>query len=51
MAKKGQKQNRIDEELILRIVKEKQNGKSYSYLAKKYGVSNGSIATWIRKYT
>ena len=51
MAKKGQKQKIISEELILRIVKEKQNGKSYSYLAKKYGVSNGSIATWVRKYT
>ena len=50
MAKKGQKQKIISEELILRIVKEKQNGKSYSYLAKKYGVSNGSIATWVRKY-
>ena len=51
MAKKGQKQKIISEELILRIVKEKQNGKSYSYLAKKYDVSNGSIATWVRKYT
>ena len=43
MAKKGQKQNRIDEELILKIVKEKK--------AEKYGVSDGSIATWVRKYT
>lgn len=50
MAKKGQKQNKIDEELILKIVKEKKSGKSYSYLAKKYGVSDGSIATWVRKY-
>ena len=51
MAKKGQKQKIISEELILRIVKEKQKGKSYSYLAKKYDVSDGSIATWVRKYT
>jgi transposase len=51
MAKKGQKQKIISEELILQIVKEKQKGKSYSYLAKKYGVSDGSIATWVRKYT
>ena len=50
MAKKGQKQKRIDEELILKIVKEKKNGKSYSYLSKKYDVSDGSIATWVRKY-
>ena len=35
MATKGQKQKRISEELILKIVKEKKNGKSYSYLAKK----------------
>ena len=51
MAKKGQKQNRIDEELILKIVKEKKKGKSYGYLSKKYKVSDGSIATWVRKYT
>lgn len=50
MAKKGQKQKRIDEKLILKIVKEKLKGKTYSYLSKKYDVSDGSIATWIRKY-
>lgn len=51
MAKKGQKQKIISEELILKIVKEKKAGKPYSYLAKKYKVSDGSIATWVRKYT
>lgn len=50
MAKKGQKQTIINEEIILKIVKEKKDGKSYSYLAKKYNVSDGSIATWVRKY-
>lgn len=50
MAKKGQKQKRISEELILQIVKEKKQGKSYGYLANKYKVSDGSIATWVRKY-
>ena len=50
MAKKGQKQKIISEELILKIVKEKKEGKPYSYLAKKYNVSDGSIATWVRKY-
>lgn len=50
MAKKGQKFKTIDEDLILRIVKEKKNGKSYSYLANKYNVSDGSIATWVRKF-
>lgn len=34
MALKGQKQNRISEELILQIVKEKKKGKSYGYLSK-----------------
>ena len=51
MAKKGQKQNIIEEALILQIVKEKKNGKTYKYLSKKYGVSTGSIKTWVRKYT
>ena len=50
MAKKGQKQKIIDEKLILKIVKEKISGKSYSYLSKKYKVSNGTIATWVRRY-
>ena len=50
MAKKGQKQKRISEDLIFKIVTEKKEGKSYSYLAKKYKVSDGSIATWVRKY-
>lgn len=50
MARKGQKQSKISEELILKIVKEKRSGKSYGYLAKKYNVSDGSIATWVRRY-
>ena len=50
MAKKGQKQKRISEDLIFKIVTEKKEGKPYSYLAKKYKVSDGSIATWVRKY-
>ena len=51
MAKKGQKFKKIDEELILKIVKEKKLGKSYSYLSKKYLVPEGSIQTWVRRYT
>ena len=50
MAKKGQKFKKIDEELILKIVKEKKLGKSYSYLSKKYLVPEGSIRTWVRRY-
>ena len=74
MAKKGQKQNIIEEALILQIVKEKKTSTSFKQntkvtnsqsstkkvinnstsnknLAKKYGVSTGSIKTWVRKYT
>ena len=51
MAKKGQKFKRIDEELILKIVKEKiTEGKTYSELEKKYHVSHGSIMTWVKRY-
>lgn len=50
MAKKGQKFKVIDESLILKIVKEKVSGKSYSYLSSKYNVSTGSIKTWVRKF-
>lgn len=41
---------RISEELIEKIVKEKKKGKAYSYLANKYNVPSGSIATWVRRY-
>ena len=34
MAKKGQKQKIVSEELILQIVKEKKNGKKYKFLSK-----------------
>ena len=51
MAKKGQKFKKIDDELILKIVKEKKLGKSYSYLSKRYLVPEGSIRTWVRRYT
>ncbi len=51
MAKKGQKLRRIDEKLILKIVKEKKSGRTYSYLSKKYKFSDGSIVTWVRRYT
>jgi len=52
MAKKGQKFKTIDEEAMLKIVKEKiDKGKSYLYLSKKYNISIGTIKTWVRKYT
>ena len=50
MAKKGQKFKTINEELILKIVKEKIKGKTYSYLSNKYKVPKGSIMTWVKRY-
>lgn len=50
MAKKGQKFKSIDEKLILKIVKEKIDGKTYSYLSRKYKVPQGSIMTWVKRY-
>ena len=41
---------RISEDIIEKIVKEKKKGKAYSYLANKYKVPAGSIATWVRRY-
>ena len=50
MAKKGQKFKVINESLMLKIVKEKVSGKSYSYLSDKYKVPIGSIKTWVRRF-
>ena len=51
MAKKGQKFKTTDEQLILKIVKEKiDKGKSYSELEKKYAISRGSMMTWVKRY-
>lgn len=51
MAKKGQKFKQIEEDLILKIVKEKINkGTSYSQLSKKYKISQGTLMTWVKRY-
>ena len=50
MAKRGQKFKKIDEELILKIVKEKIYGKTYLYLSKKYDISQGTIMTQVKRY-
>ncbi len=51
MAKKGQKFKKLEEQLILKIVKDKiDNGKAYSELEKKYNISRGSIMTWVKRY-
>ncbi|AIO18155.1 hypothetical protein KQ51_00615 [Candidatus Izimaplasma bacterium HR1] len=49
MAKKGQKFKKYDIKLRLQIVNEKINeGKSYAFLEKQYGVKWRTIATWVR---
>ena len=51
MAKKGQKFKIRNEELILKIVKEKTiKGTSYSQLSKKYNVPQGTLMTWVKKF-
>ena len=51
MAKKGQKQNKKPIEIRLAAVHEKINeGKSYTYLAEKYGVSWKTVESWVRIY-
>lgn len=45
------KENKKTLEVRLAAVHEKLNeGKSYSYLAKKYGVSRKTVETWVRIY-
>ena len=49
MAKKGQKFKKYDINLRLQIVHEKINeGKSYKYLADKYGMSSKTVESWVR---
>jgi len=49
MARKGQKFKKYSKELRLQIVHEKINeGKSYTFLADKYGMSWKTIETWVR---
>ncbi len=51
MAKKGQQFQKHDLDIILKIVNEKINkGKTYSYLSKQYGISEGTIKTWVYQY-
>ena len=51
MAKKGQKFKEYTPEMRHKVVNEKlKEGKSYSYLEKKYDVSRKTIETWCRKY-
>ena len=51
MASKGQKFNKYTPEFRNEIVSQFINeDKSYGYLSKTYGISEGTIYTWIRKY-
>lgn len=49
MARKGQKFEKYSKELRLKVVHEKLNeGRTYKYLATKYGMSSKTIETWVR---
>ena len=49
MASKGQKFKKIPLEIKLEALNErKELGRSYSYIAKKYGVSYETVRTWAR---
>jgi len=51
MANKGQKQNKQSLEVRNKAVKEKlDEGRSYEYLGKKYGVSRKTVETWVKIY-
>ena len=49
MAKKGQKFNKYNNNIKNIIINEKQEGKSYSYLSSEYGISVGTLMTWMHK--
>ena len=50
MASKGQKFRRYDTDIKLKIISEKQTGKSYSELSKKYGIPTGTITSWLMTF-
>ena len=52
MASKGQKFRKYSEEFRLEVYNAYKSGKcgSYRQVAKKYGISFGTINTWITKY-
>ena len=51
MAIKGVKQNKTSLDIRLKALNEKINeGRSYSFLAKKYEVSSKTVETWVRIY-
>lgn len=48
MASKGQKFKKVSLETRHKVVQERiEQGKSYSYLGSKYGVSENTIKTWV----
>ena len=51
MAIKGQKFNRYNDEFKIDIALQHINeGKSYGYLSKIYGIPEGTIMTWVRTF-
>lgn len=49
MKTEKKKWERYDVDFKYKIVQEKLNGASYSYLANKYDISKGTIATWVHR--
>jgi len=51
MARKGQQFQKYDLDLILKIVNEKINEQqSYRVLSRRYGISEGTIKTWVHQF-
>lgn len=52
LATKGQKQTKYDFDFKLRVISEYEEGASQSYLASKYSIPSGTLATWMhtKKY-
>ncbi|HOO44295.1 MAG TPA: helix-turn-helix domain-containing protein [Bacillota bacterium] len=47
MASKGQKFRKYDTDIKLKIIAEKQTGKSFSELSEKYGIPQGTVTNWV----
>ena len=49
MKTEKKKWQRYDNDFKYKVLKEKLDGKSYSYLSKKYDIPEGTISTWVHR--